>query len=273
MDIESYISSGILELYVAGALSPAEAVEVKAMAKLYPKIRAEIDAIDETFQQAVLAGARKPRPELRQRVLDRIYQEENKANGPATIHPINADPKPAPENRWQRYLVAASLLFVLMSSAAAVYFNIQWRNTKEELLALQQENTQIADARRTLETNLQQRDVDLRVLRSPNNKIVQLKGLAPAPDALASVYWDAASRQVYLDRGTLPSPPAGKQYQLWAIAKGKPVDMGMIAKEPDARQLQQMKNIGAAEAFAVTLENEGGSASPTLEAMYVMGKL
>jgi anti-sigma-K factor RskA len=34
-----------------------------------------------------------------------------------------------------------------------------------------------------------------------------------------------------------------------------------------------MKNIPAAQAFAITLENRGGSVSPTMEAMFVMGKV
>jgi anti-sigma-K factor RskA len=34
-----------------------------------------------------------------------------------------------------------------------------------------------------------------------------------------------------------------------------------------------MKNVQNAQAFAVTLEQRGGSPTPTMEAMYAMGKL
>jgi anti-sigma-K factor RskA len=34
-----------------------------------------------------------------------------------------------------------------------------------------------------------------------------------------------------------------------------------------------MKDIGQAQAFAITLEPAGGSASPTLNQMYVMGNI
>jgi anti-sigma-K factor RskA len=64
--------------------------------------------------------------------------------------------------------------------------------------------------------------------------------------------------------------PAGKQYQLWAIVDGKPVDAGMIG---DCEGLCKMKVIDHAEAFAVTLENAGGSPAPTLTAMFVLGKV
>jgi anti-sigma-K factor RskA len=64
--------------------------------------------------------------------------------------------------------------------------------------------------------------------------------------------------------------PPGKQYQLWAIVDGKPVDAGMVG---DCEGLCKMKVINRAEAFAITLEKEGGSSAPTLTAMYVMGKV
>jgi anti-sigma-K factor RskA len=68
------------------------------------------------------------------------------------------------------------------------------------------------------------------------------------------------------------TPPAGKQYQLWAIVDGKPVDAGMI----DLNQpivFQQMKTINSAQAFAVTIENVGGSATPSLETMCLLGNV
>ena len=39
------------------------------------------------------------------------------------------------------------------------------------------------------------------------------------------------------------------------------------------RVLQKMKPFDKADAFAITLEKKGGSTTPTMEAMYVMGKV
>jgi len=35
----------------------------------------------------------------------------------------------------------------------------------------------------------------------------------------------------------------------------------------------KMKNIAKAQAFAITLEKKGGSLSPNLQALYVLGKV
>jgi anti-sigma-K factor RskA len=69
----------------------------------------------------------------------------------------------------------------------------------------------------------------------------------------------------------LPVPANDKQYQLWAIFNGKPVDLGVfdIKKE---RLLIQARNTQGAEAFAITMEKKGGSPSPE-GTMYVMGKI
>jgi len=83
-----------------------------------------------------------------------------------------------------------------------------------------------------------------------------------------------AAHRVYLDVQQLPSLPAGKQYQLWALDKGKPVDAGVLAANTAAGDsIQQMKNIASAQAFAMTVEPTGGSAGPTLATMTVIGNM
>ena len=49
MDIQDYISSGKLELFVLGDLNETEQQEVLAMAKKYPEIEQEIIAIEEAY--------------------------------------------------------------------------------------------------------------------------------------------------------------------------------------------------------------------------------
>ncbi len=42
----------------------------------------------------------------------------------------------------------------------------------------------------------------------------------------ATVYWNTVSKDVYVLQNSMPKAPSGKQYQLWAIVNGKPVDAG-----------------------------------------------
>jgi hypothetical protein len=77
-----------------------------------------------------------------------------------------------------------------------------------------------------------------------------------------------------LTAADLPPAPAGKAYQLWFIAEGKPPMPGSVF-QPDARGHAEMhENIPpegrTAAVFAVTLEPEGGTSAPTGE-MYLKG--
>ena len=63
-----------------------------------------------------------------------------------------------------------------------------------------------------------------------------------------------------------------KQYQLWAIVDGHPVDAGVFNVDIDLTFIK-LKTISKAESFVITLEKKGGSTTPTLNEMYVFGKV
>ena len=110
------------------------------------------------------------------------------------------------------------------------------------------------------------------MFNSPENKIIKMAGTEKkAPAAHATICWNTKTKEVYVGFSNLPAPPSGKQYQLWAIADGKPVDLGVIDKAIDTAAIQKMKVTEKAQAFAVTLEKSGGSPTPTLEEMYAVG--
>ena len=109
-------------------------------------------------------------------------------------------------------------------------------------------------------------------MRNVDYHAVQLNGTAHAPHAHPVVYWNPTSREVHVVTKNLPPPPAGKQYQLWAIHDGHRIDAGVFdANRVDS--IQRVKDIANAEAFAVTLEREGGSPEPDLESIYAVGNL
>lgn len=275
MDIHAYISSGILESYVLGELPPAEAREVEQMAARYPEIQEELGYIEETLEAVVQAAAVAPRKELRASILNAVAPPAvtppvAEPVNEAPVRPLHQAPVAAPtQHQPQRWLMAASISLALISSLAAAYFWSRWQQTEDQLASMAAQNTVLVQHVSTLENRAEGMQQSLAVLTNPTYQPVTMKGVGPAPDALAVVYWNPATEEVFLNPGSLPTPPSGKQYQLWAIVDGQPVDAGVF--DATAQQLQKMKEIENASAFAVTLEPAGGSPSPTLEQMYVMG--
>ncbi|MBC7932186.1 MAG: anti-sigma factor, partial [Rubrivivax sp.] len=100
----------------------------------------------------------------------------------------------------------------------------------------------------------------------------QLAGKEVAPGARAVVAYDRASGRAVLIANGLPPVPAGKAYQLWLIADGKPLPGGTFKADPEGRAHMSDRlptGADAKAAFAVTLEREGGESAPK-GAMYLL---
>ncbi len=165
---------------------------------------------------------------------------------------------------------------IVSSSLAFYYFN-QWKKTAASLAGLKQQYAQVAQNIETVQYRLKQQTENTRlfqeVVTKPDTKLVAMAGVKDNnKSSLAHVYWNKTTKEVYLDVKNMPELPAGKQYQLWALKGGQPIDAGVFDITDELR-LQHMKNIEVAEVFAVTIEPEGGSQSPTLSTLCVLGNI
>lgn len=272
MNIEEYISSGILEAYVLGSLSKEEARDVEAKAALYPGIAEELLNIQTAMEHYAMAHAVKPPDRIKKKIFDNLDSGKILAKE-------SAEPKEIPlpvSNQNNNWMVAASVSVALISTISSFYFYNQWKGTEYKLLALQEESKVYA-----LRTNhiLEAKEIQLKehtqyfyLSLDTATTRVAMKGLAISPASAAIVLWNKRSNDVYIDIQSLPAPPAGMQYQLWALDNGVPIDAGVFLTGTEI-PFQKMKSIEHAQAFAVTLEKAGGSPTPTLDAMYVMGTL
>jgi anti-sigma-K factor RskA len=272
VNLENYISSGILESYVLGELSPSQNIELESVAEKYPEVRDEILKIEEVFHQIAISNSKVPLPGIKDAIFSRIDTlEGNKDTLDTKIVSIDsATNKIEKSGRGLTYWAAASAALALISTVLAITFYGKWQNSENQLATVIAENSRLAEDYNVVNQNLDKVQRDLAIINQENFQRVELRGLEISPNSLARIYWNENSQEVFLNVATLPEPPADKQYQLWAIVDGNPVDAGVFSPQ-DADGLLQMKNISNASAFAVTLEPVGGSEIPTLEAMYVHG--
>ncbi len=113
----------------------------------------------------------------------------------------------------------------------------------------------------------------LRLLASPEAWVVAMEGVAPSPSARGRIWWRREAGGFFFAEG-LPAVPAGKTYQLWAIAAGAPVSAGVFDVDPKGSATLRVKALPGVEkvqVFAVTLEPAGGLPKPS-GAMYLAGK-
>ena len=301
-NIQEYIESGIIEQYALGELSPAEQAAVEARAASHPEIREELQQVQAALGFYAEAHAITPPAGMRERVLANVLAQiappastlradvdavaqANPATRPpapvaqpfvvapqAVVRPMSSAPvmEPARRSIWA---MAASVALILSLGVNALFYS-RWREASDEVVALQSDKARFATTTNVVQKQRDELRQENQVLRSDEFRTVALAGTKTAPAARAKVLYNPTTRKVYVDVRSLPALPAGKQYQLWALDNGKPVDAGvLLAATATGEGIQQMKDISSAQAFAMTVEPEGGSVNPTLTTMTVVGNI
>ena len=296
-NIQAYIESGILEQYALGELSPAEQAEVEAMAARHPAIGDELQAVQAALGFYAEAHAITPPSGMRERVLGNVLAQIGgsaaantpnsslradvdaaaQANGTGTPAPAFTTPTAAdatvvrpmtaaaePATSRSIWAMAASVALILSLAGNALLYS-NWKSANSELVALQNDQARFATTTQVVEKQLGALREENQILRSDEFRAITLAGTKDAPTARAKVMFNPATHKVYVDVKSLPPLPEGKQYQLWALDNGKPVDAGMLAANTaTGSDMQQMKDITNAQAFAMTIEPAGGSVSPSM---------
>lgn len=141
------------------------------------------------------------------------------------------------------------------------------------LTALEGELTERAREVTSLQQEIARQQQLLKTLISPDTQVVALAGLAPSPAARGRMWWHQEAGGFFVASG-LPAAPAGKTYQLWAIAAGTPLSAGVFDVDPKGSAALRVKprpDVEKVEVFAVTLEPAGGLRRPS-GPMYLAGK-
>ena len=260
MEKKEIISSGLLEMYVMGATSSDESLKVEQWRSVFVEVDEEIINIEKSLEAYAFANAITPSNSVKEKIFISIKNNsstENKSLQSAKVVSISP----------LRNIAAAAAVLLLIGSSVLNFFYINKYNDVNSKFNESQQ--QIA----LLNEHLTDLNNDMGIVQSKYSEPVSLKGLEAAPDAAAKIFWMKNTGEVYVDPINLPMAPNGKQYQLWAIVDGKPIDGGMItSKDGKKYHIQKMKTFGKAQAFAITLETEGGNPQPK-GTMYVMGEI
>ncbi len=262
MDIKEYISSGVLELYVAGALPENEVEQLHKLMANHPEIVKEIERIE----NGIIALTKNNAPTISEKVFDKIDERISKKN--PNIIPIQQENK---KTNWP----------AISGWAAAVILAAGLGYTYVEKEKLDSEYQIVTEDKQVLETQLNDRIADVEsmqslidLIRDPNVLQVPLAGQTVDPESYASAYWKKDELLVYIDALGLPEPPKGKVYQVWSLKLDPltPTSVGLLEDFATVEdKIFSLPNANNSEAFGITLEPEGGSESPNLEQLYVLG--
>ena len=264
MDIKKYLASGILELYVLGRLSDSDKQDVEQNASQYPEIAQEIDKIEIALEALALDISKDVSPEVLDNVLRKIRDQRS---GSGTASPAPPATSGAMLPSWLPWTLA------LLGIAGA---GLLWQSNQtktEQLSTLQEQFITLQEDCDEAASEQESTNNILATLTDPGTKNIILNGTDNAPEKQAVVFYNTTEERALFTASNLPTPPTGKQYQLWAIDAAGPQSLGVLELDLDGNAILPVDFFPEVAAFAITLEDLGGKPAPDLSQLQVIGEV
>lgn len=278
------------------SLERAEARELDAHLATCAECRAELDSWQETGALLVHAAPlAEPSSAVRSRLLASVRAEplkkktspapladEEKVKGREMASP-RAEPHLIPFEKPERRrsfgtafkvgALAASLAFVALAISLVLLWN-RYNAMQQEMTRVSDQLSQAQSELRTEREQLAQERQAKELIAAPETRITTLAGTELATRARAKFVYDRKTGRAMLMADDLPPAPAGKAYQLWFIAEGKPPMPGRVFNTNSNGHAEMVEQLPmearGANLFAVTLEPSSGVDAPT-GAKYLLG--
>lgn len=266
----------MLAAQALNALDAAELRDLEAHLQSCAECRQQLSEWEETASGLAFASLEarplEPSRQLRGRILEAI-RADSKARGvskeakdghrpqASNVVPLKRPGTWSSAQTWSA--IAAGV--VLVGMVAALF--VLWQQNKEARQELERVSQQVREAQQQL---AQQQEI-IGMMAEHGTHRSELVGTKVMPGSQAMLAYDKDGRAILMAKG-LPPPPAGKAYQLWFIAGGKPMPgKSFITDASGAVTLKDQIPPQALNAavFAITLEPKGGVQSPTGE-MYLI---
>ena len=188
MNIDAYISTGILESYVLGQVSDSERQEVEALMAKHTEIREEVQQIEASLESLAFATSVQPSAGVKSTLLAAIEESSS-----APVVSIHKESRPI-----LKYLAAASVTLALVSTLAALNYWQKWRDTEQQLSSVIAQSQAFADNYTQVNQQLDQLKESVEIASSPEYQRVVMNGTDNAAEALATVYWNQSTSKVFL---------------------------------------------------------------------------
>ncbi len=277
MDIQAYISSGILESYILGTASSQEKQEVECMSHIYPEIKEELHAIELAMESFAFRSKEVVPVHVKTDLLaaiDNLPQEKEEqdktTSSPKEAKIVALESEIQGAGSW-KWLAAAAVIGFIITASLLYSGNQQQNQYVAQLETAAEEKQQLENTLASIRAEMETTQEQIAFLSNENTAKIILKGTEAHPETQSTVYWNPNTQKGMMSIQNLPAPPSEQDYQLWAIVDGSPVDMGVVTINTEINTLQAIPDVRGAQAFAITLEKKGGSPTPNLEQLYVIG--
>lgn len=235
----------LLGAYVLDALDPDEMAAVEEHLAECPRCRSEVATHRNTASLLATIGGEAP-----PRIWDRISAELSSGDAPPA-GPLPEPPKVPPSNvvpigRRHRLGLPAVAALAIAAAVAAVVLGVSAAKL----------NHRVNDLSAALHARGLQQAAAAAVLSS-NHRDVRLTSSSNAGTAQVVILPDGNAYVVSFD---LPALDPLRTYQLWGLANGKAVSLGLLGSDPNVAAFRVEPGVSR---LMVTAEPRGGVPQPT----------
>jgi len=249
--ITTFLNSGLLDKYLLGETTSAEAEMVESHIARYP----EIENTYNTLQHHLEAVAKANAVEAPENFLNNILDELDDA----PVVKLNIVSK---YKKWYKFSVAACVAALIFAGSSMYFYNQNQKLHNETLVV----DAEIDDLRSDIAKNNAMLDNVMRQLLKLNNPETEkyiIKGNERAKDLKTVAYINPREKTSMIDVVSLPELPEEQCYQIWAELQGKMVNLGILDKAD--RKLINIPYMEDALALSITIEPKGGNVIASMQ--------
>ena len=242
--INTFLNSGLLDKYLLGETTSAEAEMAESYIARYPEIENTYNTMQHNLELVAKANAVEAPKNILNNILDELDE--------IPVIKLNSSYK---YKKWYKFTVAASVA-ALIFAGSSVYFYDQNQKLQSDTLVVDEE---INDLRSDIAKTNEMMDSVMRQLLKLNNPETQkyiIKGNERAKNLKTVAYINPKEKTSMIDVVSLPELPEEQCYQIWAELQGKMVNLGILDKAD--RQLRSIPYMEDALALSITIEPKGG---------------
>ena len=187
MDIEEYISSGIIESYVLGLADAQEVAELEQLKSNHPEIQAAIDSFEASLEKTALSNAIAPTADTKEKLFLALQDEFiNTKNTDESVDTDNQEAKvvsmplkPVAEKsaKMFQYMAAASIILFVVSAALNVYFFSKYQSAVKQVVALLNQKNALYTNNQTMQAKYLELNSSLQLMSDTNVIKVAMKGI------------------------------------------------------------------------------------------------
>lgn len=241
------IDSGLLELYAIGALGDEDRLVVEQALKDYPELRNELREIENALYKYAQLNQLTAPASVRQAVMDSVQAQ---SGSDATDSVKNMGRR----INWGMWIAAALFLGIIF----------QYWNSDRKWNELSEDRQAIAERCDSTQSALRERLNQLELLLSENNRIIPVDPTEKYPGTKLYFHLNDSDQRNFIQVQNLPALADNQSFQLWSLKSDQdPIPLDVFRAGDSV--IIPVQFVEASNAYAITIEPEGGSQVPNLE--------